>query len=108
MLEARERIGGRIWTSRTWADAPVDLGASWIHGVNGNPVTALARSAGARTAATDAESNTAYRTDGQPADEDTEDRTQHWRGILSDAFTDFQDQDGPDVALRVIAERAVN
>lgn len=108
VLEARDRIGGRIWTSRAWADAPVDLGASWIHGVNGNPITALARSAGARTAATDAESNTAYRTDGQPADEDAEDRTEHWRGIISGALADFQDEDGADVSLRVIADRAVN
>jgi NADPH-dependent 2,4-dienoyl-CoA reductase/sulfur reductase-like enzyme len=31
VLEGRpDRIGGRIWTSRTWSDAPVDLGASWL------------------------------------------------------------------------------
>jgi monoamine oxidase len=38
VLEARDRIGGRIWTSSEWADLPVDLGASWIHGTEGNPV----------------------------------------------------------------------
>lgn len=38
VLEARDRVGGRIWTSDTWADLPVDLGASWIHGTEGNPV----------------------------------------------------------------------
>lgn len=38
VLEARDRVGGRIWTSREWADLPVDLGASWIHGTDGNPV----------------------------------------------------------------------
>ena len=42
VLEARERIGGRIWTSQRWADAPLDLGASWIHGVQGNPLTEIA------------------------------------------------------------------
>lgn len=42
VLEARDRIGGRIWTSDQWPDVPLDLGASWIHGVNGNPMTALA------------------------------------------------------------------
>ncbi len=27
VLEARDRIGGRIWTSRRWPDLPLDLGA---------------------------------------------------------------------------------
>ena len=38
VLEARDRIGGRIWTSNIWPDVPVDLGASWIHGTEGNPI----------------------------------------------------------------------
>jgi monoamine oxidase len=53
VLEARPRIGGRIHTSRLWADVPVDLGASWIHGITGNPVTTLARKAGVPYVATD-------------------------------------------------------
>jgi monoamine oxidase len=48
VLEARGRPGGRIHTSRLWPDLPMDLGASWIHGRNGNPLEALARDAGAR------------------------------------------------------------
>lgn len=47
VLEARDRIGGRIHTSPAWPDLPMDLGASWIHGLDGNPVTDLARAAGA-------------------------------------------------------------
>jgi cation diffusion facilitator CzcD-associated flavoprotein CzcO len=42
VVEARDRIGGRIWTSTQWKDTPLDLGASWIHGVKGNPLTSLA------------------------------------------------------------------
>lgn len=41
VLEARDRIGGRIHTDRT-RDSPVELGAGWIHGAEGNPVAALA------------------------------------------------------------------
>jgi monoamine oxidase len=41
ILEARDRIGGRIWTDRTLG-LPIDLGAAWIHGVEGNPITQLA------------------------------------------------------------------
>lgn len=49
VLEARDRVGGRIWTSNTWADLPVDLGASWIHGTEGNPVYDEARRLGIET-----------------------------------------------------------
>ena len=52
VVEARNRIGGRLWTSRTWPDLPIDLGASWIHGPEGNPITDLAKEAGAATAMT--------------------------------------------------------
>jgi len=48
VLEARERIGGRIRTTRALGP-PVDLGASWIHGPRGNPLTRLARRYGVRT-----------------------------------------------------------
>lgn len=42
VLEARGRIGGRLWTDRSLG-VPLDLGASWIHGTRGNPITKLAR-----------------------------------------------------------------
>ena len=42
VLEARERIGGRIWTSRDLG-VPADMGASWIHGFEDNPIARLAR-----------------------------------------------------------------
>ena len=32
MLEARDRIGGRVWTDRDFADIPVEFGAELIHG----------------------------------------------------------------------------
>ena len=49
VLEARHRLGGRIHTWRGWPGAPLDLGASWIHGyAAGNPITPIARRAGAR------------------------------------------------------------
>src|SRR5690349_21460139 len=37
VLEARKRIGGRTWTNDSLG-APVDLGGSWVHGVDGNPL----------------------------------------------------------------------
>lgn len=40
VVEARDRIGGRVWTDDSWG-LPLDLGASWIHGVKGNPLSEL-------------------------------------------------------------------
>ncbi len=48
VLEARDRIGGRTWTD-TELGVPVDLGASWIHGIDGNPLWSLAASFGIET-----------------------------------------------------------
>lgn len=41
ILEASDRIGGRIWSDRS-DDATVDLGAGWIHFAEWNPVKGLA------------------------------------------------------------------
>ena len=54
ILEARDRLGGRIFTDRSLG-LPVDMGASWIHGPQGNPLTPLAQAAGATTFLTDDE-----------------------------------------------------
>lgn len=47
VVEARNRIGGRIWSDRSWG-APVEMGASWIHALNDNPMVQLANQAGLR------------------------------------------------------------
>ena len=63
VLEARDRLGGRIWTHRGLG-TPLDLGASWIHGVEGNPITGLARRLGAATSPTDYDDVALYDADG--------------------------------------------
>ena len=45
VLEARDRIGGRLHTVDL-AGSPVDLGGSWIHMPTGNPMSAFARQIG--------------------------------------------------------------
>jgi monoamine oxidase len=46
VLEANNRLGGRILTDRS-SGVALDLGASWVHGVRGNPITSLLEKAGA-------------------------------------------------------------
>ncbi len=35
VLEARDRVGGRLWTDH-YSDYALDMGGSWIHGLNAN------------------------------------------------------------------------
>lgn len=52
LFEARQRIGGRMWSDQSLG-LPVDLGGSWIHGTQGNPLTPLAEQFEAQMAFTD-------------------------------------------------------
>ena len=45
VLEARDRIGGRVHTNTSWG-APVEMGAAWIHALTANPVVPLTQQAG--------------------------------------------------------------
>ncbi|SEI64373.1 Monoamine oxidase [Allopseudospirillum japonicum] len=65
VLEARERTGGRIWTSNQWLGMPLDLGATWIHGVDGNPITDLADEISARRLITSDQKSVIYHADGR-------------------------------------------
>eukprot|EP01062_Namystynia_karyoxenos_P027898 TRINITY_DN2125_c3_g1_i2.p1 TRINITY_DN2125_c3_g1~~TRINITY_DN2125_c3_g1_i2.p1 ORF type:complete len:363 (+),score=74.86 TRINITY_DN2125_c3_g1_i2:75-1091(+) len=42
LVEGRHRVGGRVWTERRWG-FPVDVCATFIHGVEANPVAREAR-----------------------------------------------------------------
>jgi monoamine oxidase len=43
VLEARDRVGGRVWTDRDAADHPVELGAEFVHGEFADTWEALRR-----------------------------------------------------------------
>ncbi|MEZ0351050.1 flavin monoamine oxidase family protein [Mycobacterium sp. pR1184] len=52
LIEARDRIGGRVYTNRDWG-VPIEMGASWIHGTASDPMMELAHSAHAEVIPTD-------------------------------------------------------
>ena len=59
VLESQDKVGGRLRSNRSLGVA-FDEGASWIHGIDGNPITNLAEQAGMTTFHTDNESFIAY------------------------------------------------
>lgn len=79
VVEARARIGGRVVTDHRLG-VPTDLGASWIHGITGNPVARLATAQGIPTARTDYERGVVRRADGSLMDD---------RGVAA-MYADFE------------------
>ena len=60
ILEGRDRIGGRIWTDNSLG-FPLDLGAAWIHTIDGNPISPLVKKFGIQTVVSDLESQWNYK-----------------------------------------------
>lgn len=102
VVEARARIGGRIWTSTQWPDMPLDLGATWIHGVRGNPLTTIARQLQARQIATSYDNYITYNTTGAPLSATEEARLERLRQQLHRRLQDAQDAD-TDASVRQVA-----
>ncbi|ORB29403.1 flavin monoamine oxidase family protein [Mycolicibacterium parafortuitum] len=97
VLEARARIGGRTWTD-TSLGLPIDLGAAWIHGADGNPLTGLAETVGARTVETDFDDATVI-DDGAAVGADAVAAVlREWDRVLDDV-EEMTERAGPDESL---------
>jgi len=82
ILEARDRIGGRVWTDRSTGKA-LDLGASWIHAITGNPITELATKINAPLSAlTDYDDTSTFDADGRE-DPLTDAQTENFSNIFA-------------------------
>lgn len=69
VIEGRDRIGGRVHTD-TSLGVPIDLGAGWIHGADGNPLTELAEQFGVERFVTEADNSSIYDAAGNEVDDD--------------------------------------
>lgn len=100
VLEARERIGGRIYTREHFGDGGIDLGASWIHGAGSkNPIAKLARQIGARTAATSTERGAIMNRNDAELSSADERKVDKLRTAIEEIIAE-QDRSGKDSALR--------
>ena len=85
VLEARDRIGGRMWTDSSLG-VPIDLGAAWIHGTKGNPLVALAKQAGADTVETDWDNVVVFDARGEVDAEAVDSAATAWERALHDVY----------------------
>jgi len=110
VVEARDRIGGRIWTNRAWPKLALDLGASWIHGVSGNPVAALARSGRISTVTTDYDALWRYEAGAKElsdsADEALDERFEGLIEDVEDEAAALRQTGNADVSLQSAFDRA--
>ena len=84
VLEARDRIGGRIW-SYSWNGVTIEEGANWIHTSIGNPLSELADRHGFSTYKTQLNSMVAY-LNGKKIDNDVYDNlvNEFWSYIITE------------------------
>lgn len=87
VLEGRERIGGRIWTSRELDGLSLDLGASWIQGTEDNPLTELAEELDVETVETDDESFLLYDSDGSLVEDAEVEQLEAWADEIIDELS---------------------
>lgn len=103
VLEARDRIGGRIWTSNKWPDLALDLGATWIHGVTGNPITDIANRLGAKRLDTSFARTVVYNTNGQLLSEREEAELDRIRNQVFDRLRKAQGSDADTSVQQAVA-----
>ena len=103
IVEARERVGGRVWTDHSWPGIPLDMGASWIHGHEDNPITDLVRELEVTTAVTDYDNTWLWDTDGRRVEDDEHDdidnRFVEMLDDLDSERDDMDETDADDIAL---------
>lgn len=90
VLEARDRIGGRVWTDTIGDGFPVDLGASWIHGIDGNPIADIARENDIATHRTDWDNGVFHYDAGEPARSGRRAMRDFWRLAEEDPERSFR------------------
>ena len=93
ILEAQDRVGGRVWTGTIGDGIPVELGATWIHGTDGNPIHEIAESNGIEMAPTDYDNTIVYDQSGQQVPWVDE---QLWRDYMRFAY------ERPDMTLAAV------
>lgn len=102
VVEARNRIGGRIHTVREWPGIPLDMGASWVHGAAKNPLSKIADQAGAERVLTSYESGALYL---DPRLGTKKPRLQRWEDLidlaLKQAYRRESDESVADAVARV-------
>jgi len=108
VLEGRDRIGGRLWTNRDLDGLPLDMGASWIHGTDGNPLTALADEVDVERVVTDSDNLALYDAEGDAFGEDDIATYEALHEALMARAAEIAEESDIDMSLRAAITQALN
>ena len=98
VLEARNRIGGRIWTDYSQGKA-VELGAGWIQSSVGNPLTELSQKYHIRTSPYDFDNTLVYQSNGQLMSDEDVDYIDNLEQQFASYVAKRQDNDDKDISI---------
>jgi monoamine oxidase len=99
ILEGRERVGGRVWTNRSMNNVPLEMGAAWLQGVTGNPLSDIVEEYGIETVESDAENIALYTADGEVLDEETMVELDEYFSELMDEVAVYAEELDDDISL---------
>lgn len=92
VLEARDRIGGRMLTDSSYENYHLDVGASWIHGTKDNPIKELTDKYNITTVPFDDEESVIfYDENGMPIDEKTKNAMRELYRQFEEFYDDRRD-----------------
>lgn len=104
VLEARDRLGGRTWSVRH-KSVLLEMGASWLHGLENNPLAQFARNKGLKLLApTDWDHNVSYDEAGDVIEDIAEVR-ERWLGVIDQYAERYQSAE-PDASLQMLMDDA--
>lgn len=106
VLEGRSRLGGRIWSNRSLG-AAVDLGASWIHETDGNPVTDLAKKFGAKMKVTDFDDLETYDFDGKEISEEEAEAFEEVFKEIMEGVEKLENSQDEDISVGAVIEKVL-
>jgi monoamine oxidase len=107
ILEARNRIGGRMWTDSSLG-IPLDLGAASIHGVKNNPITDLAKKFNIQTIPTDYDNFTTFDANGNELSEDAWDEMEELFDSVYAEVEEMQDDTDNDMSLQQAFDQVIS
>jgi monoamine oxidase len=107
ILEARDRIGGRMWTNNSLG-MPLDLGASWIHGVKGNPIAELAAKWNIKTIRTNYENFSTFDADGNELSMNEEQEMEELFDSIYSEVEQMQERADEDMSLQEAFDEVVS
>lgn len=106
VLEGRDRIGGRIWSNRSLG-ATIDLGASWIHGTEGNPLTDLAKKIGVKTKITDFDDVEIYDANGKEISDDDAEAFEEFFEDVIENVEDYAESAEKDISYGAVIQKVI-